>query len=92
MTKKEAINIVSDDRYNMPYPFNTEGLERAMELYAISQRIQERKTIIYVLESDLADEEQEKIYSEDYKKCMRDEIENHNAFIADLENELEGLK
>lgn len=69
---------------------NPDQFLRAMDIYAVSQRIQERRDIIYVLESDLMD--QEDIYSEDYKKCIRDEIENHEAFIEDLNNQLEGLK
>jgi hypothetical protein len=65
----------------------------AMEIYAIQAGIQERKTHIYVLEQDLMDNgpEGENIYPEDYIKCMKDEIDNHQNFIADLESELKQL-
>lgn len=67
---------------------------RAMKIYALHARIQERKTHIYGLEQDLMDNgpEGQGLYQEHYVKCMKDEIENHKTVIQDLEKELEGLK
>ena len=58
----------------------------AMDVYAIESRIQERRDIIYVIEMDLMDNEEE--YPEQYKQALKDEIDNHNNFIADWQKHL----
>ena len=61
----------------------------AMTVFGLESRIQERKDIIYVIEMDLMDNEE--IYSEDYRAALRDEIDNHNAFMSNLEQELTSI-
>ena len=86
MTPDEVLkkhNIAGDYKFLIP----------VMKEYALLARIQERRNCIYNLESDLMDNgpEGEGIYHEHYVRAMQDEISNHNAFIQDLEKELEKL-
>jgi hypothetical protein len=90
MTKEEVLKSAgAKGKFNV----NKAVALKAMDIYALQSRIQERKNHIYVMEQDLMDNgpEGEGIYSEDYRKCMADEIENHKAYIADMENELNKL-
>lgn len=66
----------------------TRFFDEELALSTIKSRIQERKDCIYILEQDMMDDESFKLYSEDYIKCMKDEIENHREHIAELESEL----
>jgi hypothetical protein len=63
---------------------------KAMKIYALLARIQERRLCIYNIEQDLLDNgpEGEGMYHEHYVRAMKDEIANHNAFMQDLEKEL----
>ena len=72
----------------------TKFFDQEQAIATVKARIQERKDCIYVLEQDLLDNgpEGEGVYSEDYRRCINDEIQNHKAFITDLENELLALK
>lgn len=54
----------------------------------IKTKIEERKLCIYLIESDLADHEEEEQYARPYILALRDEIENHEKYIADYEKEL----
>lgn len=65
-----------------------EAMEKYGTVLAIQARIQERKDHIYVLEQSLMDTN----WAKTYKQCMKDEILNHQAYIQDLEKELENLK
>jgi len=58
----------------------------SLRKFELQTQISERKLARYSLESALLDTEPE--YSEDYRMCIKDEIENHNCFIADYEEEL----
>ena len=60
--------------------------ERAIALQA---RIEERALIIYVNESALADDE---LLDVPYQQCLKDEIENHQANMAEYKKELKQLK
>ena len=55
----------------------------------LKERIKERALIIYVLESALLDNEPK--VPKPYKVCMKDEIDNHKAAIADYEEEIKKL-
>ena len=101
MTPAEIANKWQMNRYRTPGQIGGmdnkeyfDQLTRDIQVACIEARIQERKTHIYVLESDLLDNgpEGENIYPKDYCGCITDEISNHQAYIKDLENELDGLK
>lgn len=54
----------------------------------LNTRISERKLIIYVIESTLADE----TFPKSYKMALKDEIENHKIAIEEYERYLNQLK
>jgi hypothetical protein len=54
---------------------------------AIKSSIDERRLIVYVLETSLLDEE----FTEDYRKALRDEIVNHKLAIEEYEEALKQL-
>jgi hypothetical protein len=66
-------------------PDKTEKGKTAIELEA---RLSERSTIVYVIQSAMADQE----FPEEYKKALNDEILNHNLVIAEYNETLKKLK
>lgn len=61
----------------------------AVMILLLGARMEERRLIIYVLESALMDEPK---LPKEYKLCMKDEIKNHKAAIADYKKEYLQLK
>jgi hypothetical protein len=57
----------------------------------IKTMIEERRTCIYVIEQDLMDHEEEEKYAADYIMALKDEVGNHEAFIAEYEEILAEL-
>lgn len=96
MTPEEIANKWQMNRYRTPGQIGGmdnkeyfDQMARDIQIVCIESRIQERKDHIYVLEQDLMDNgpEGEGIYQEHYVKCMKDEIENHETVVQDLEKE-----
>lgn len=68
--------------------------EKQERISTITARIQERRDCIYLLERKIFGPPDINGFNpipEAYETCMKDEIANHQAFIQDLEKELEKL-
>lgn len=59
------------------------------QILVLETQIKERALIIYVLESALADEEDN--WSSDYKTAIKDEIQNHNLVLSEYKELLKQL-
>lgn len=62
---------------------------KAIDVAVVEARMEERRVIIYVLQSDIADNKDG--YPKEYVRALRDEIKNHKMVITDLKAELKKL-